>query len=639
MYFLDFETRSRLDLPKEGLDNYVNCPDFDAIVVALSGPGGRVRLGTNADDDLPSVRQLLEPVLASPSSTFVAHNAGFEYAVCCKLAERWGLPQPALSRFYCTSAMGVSVGLPAGLDKLANTLLQDAKVESGKALMKLFCAPNKRGVFNNPKDFREDWATFLAYARKDVQLTRQLWKVLPKLRPLDRRYWLSVTRMNFKGFAVDMDTVRLVLNDIELIKADAVAVTKAVTKGLVSKPTERKKLLTWLNDRGYAGESLTSETVTGWLRDDSTPEDIKDLLWARLSASKSTFGKYAAFERYVSADGRSRHGFVVPGTHTGRLAGKGVQPQNIAYDKDGRYPKATEMLELYRKNQWPKEWDRTEALVAMTRAVIRAPKGKKFYVVDYASIEARISAWLANVAWALAAYRKGEDLYKPMAAIIFGIRVDEVTKEQRNRYGKVTVLGGQYGMGIAKFSKQYNLPEHEAKRCVYAYRNTYSQIKTYWSILEEAFRACLLLKKSTKAQADGGPAVRFRYTYLCEVPYVVCTPPGGREIWYRNPKIDTNTGDLSYERITAKSKFRNKLWGGILLENICQNIAGVIISHGTLNAERRGLVPALQIHDELVGEINEGTDTIKFDKAMVEIESFSGLPIAVESHVCERFGK
>jgi hypothetical protein len=262
--------------------------------------------------------------------------------------------------------------------------------------------------------------------------------------------------MNLRGFLLDMNVVEMVLDDVELIKADAAAVTKAVTKGLVSKPTERKKLLEFLNERGFAGKSLTSDIVMGWIRDPNTPEDIIELLWARLSASKSTFGKYAAFKRYASKDWRSRHSFWANGTHTGRLAGKGTQPQNITYDKTGKFPSAPEILESYVAGTWPEDWDATEALVAMTRAVIKTDDDRKLYDVDYASIEARITVWLANVTWAVRKYAKNEDLYIPMAAVIFGIKVEDVTKEQRNKYGKVTVLGCLYGMGPAKFAKVCN---------------------------------------------------------------------------------------------------------------------------------------------------------------------------------------
>ncbi len=465
-------------------------------------------------------------------------------------------------------------------------------------------------------------------------------------------------RLNLRGFLLDLEAIDKVLEDIDFIKEDARAVTKAITGGLVNKPTERKKLLAFLNSRGLAGQTLGSEQVMKWIRDPATDEDIVELLWARLSASKSTFGKNAAFTRYASPDGRSRHSFWAAGTHTGRLAGKGVQPQNITYDKEGKYDKADDLLSSYMLDMWPQHWDsstRGEALLAMTRAMIMAPTARTFYIVDYASIEARILVWLANIRWAVRKYEKGEDLYKPMAAIIFGKKVEDVTKEERNKYGKVTVLGCGFGLGPAKFAKQYDKTLDEAKRCVYSYRNTYSEVRDYWTLVESAFKGCVMLGKATKAQApkaaDGtvAPIVRFRPASIAGVPYVVCTPPGGREIWYRDPKI-TPDGELSYERVTFKGTFRNKTWGGSLVENICQNIAGVIISRGMTKIEQHLAYPVMQIHDELVCEVKPPKDELatkrmlkELDKVMVGIDhyerDFKGLPLAVESRLARRFSK
>lgn len=645
-YTLDFETKSRVDLIQQGLDNYAACPEFDAIVCVVKDrqTGERVTASAYGDTEL-SIYDVLYGLLEDQSAHFIAHNAMFEYVVCSVLAKRWGLATPSLSRFHCSSLSGAAVGLPASLEKVAAAVLGKHKVASGKALIQLFTMPDKQtGEFHTPDTDPEQWAEFLYYAEIDVDLADEVYDALPPVLPETRTYWLATARMNLRGFLLDLNVVDMVLADVELIKADAAAVTKAVTKGLVSKPTERKKLLAFLNDKGFAGSSLTSGIVMDWIRDPNTPEDIIELLWARLSASKSTFGKYAAFKRYASSDWRSRHSFWANGTHTGRLAGKGTQPQNIAYDKEGKFPSAPEILAAYVAGAWPEEWDVTEALIAMTRAVIMTDEEHKLYDVDYAAIEARITVWLANVIWAVRKYAKNEDLYKPMAAIIFGKKVEDVTKPERNGYGKVTVLGCGYGMGPAKFAKQYNKTEAEAKRCVYAYRNTYSQVKEYWSTLEDAFKACLMLGRPTKAQApesaDGtiAPIVRFRPDNVGGVPYVVCIPPGNRPIWYRNPKLGID-GELTYERITAKGTWKQKLWGGIFLENIAQNIAGVIISRAMVNVEIAGAAPVLQVHDQLVCEVKPTVDVSVLDAAMVAIDGFPGLPLAVESDLIERFGK
>lgn len=656
---LDLETKALVDLITEGLDNYVNCPEFDVIIAAAKDIQTGIRYTGSSYGDLPlTVYDVLAPILLDPTAQVIAHNAMFEYMVLCWFARRYGLPEPTLSRFHCSSLSGSAVGLPAGLGRAATAVLGRTKIESGKALIRFFSCPNKLRGFNQPEDAPEKWAEYIYYCEVDCDLSAELFYTLPRITSETRRYWLATARMNLRGFLLDLTAVEKVLEDVDFIKADAVAVTKAVTGGLVNKPTERKKLLAFLNDRGFAGQSLTSQTVMKWIRDVTTPDDIVELLWARLTASKSTFGKYAAFLRYASSDWRSRHSFWAAGTHTGRLSGKGVQPQNITYDKERKFKPAIELLNDYIQDNWPEIWDTStkgEALLAMTRAMIMAPAGRTFFVVDYASIEARIAAWLANIRWAIRKYENNEDLYKPMAAIIFGKKVEEVTKYERDEYGKKTVLGGTYGMGPPKFAKQYDKTEAEAKRCVYSYRNTYSEIPVYWNTLESAFKACYNLNKRTKAQAlraaDGtdAPIIRFRPDEINGVRYIVCEPPGGRDMWYRDPHIDAN-GQISYERVTSKGTFRNKIWGGMFLENICQNIAGVIISRGMCKIEVKRGFPVLQVHDELVCEVRPPADELakrrmlrKLDRVMVGIDhyerDFKGLPLAVESKLIARFSK
>lgn len=783
-YVLDFETRSRVDLIAQGLDNYVACPDFKVLLAVLKCRDTDERVTASGYGDVSlTIRDALEPVLLNPKARIIAHNAMFEYVVCCQLARDWGIPEPKLQRFHCTAFRGSVFGMPSGLDLLATLWLGEGKLAQGLDLIRLFSIPQKDGDWRYPEDEPVQWAKFRYYCERDVELTDALWDAYPRLsdeqeREL-RQYWLLTSHMNLRGFRIDRAVVQSVLKDIELIKSDAVAITESVTKGFVRKPTERKAFMQWLISEGIPASSLTSDRVMEWIRDPGTQDDIKRLLWARLDASKSTFGKYIAFNRFVSADGRIRHSFKPAGAHTLRLSGVGVQPQNIAYDKEGEFPSAPKMLKAYVEHDWPDDWNRAKALIAMTRAVIMAERDKTFYIVDYASIEARLQVWLANIEWAIRAYERQEDLYKPMAATIFAKTVEEVTKAERNQYGKVTVLGAGYGMGPTKFSAQNNLPVHIAKTCIYAYRNRYAPVKLLWSVLEDAMRACIIYKKPAVAQMEPNahgrvaPRVRFEYVELAGAPYVKCTPPGGRPLWYRKPRLGED-GRIHHEKVTKNATFETSIWGGTILENCiaggtpvltdsgwkaielvltndkvwdgiswvshtgllskgwqrvisaygaamtpdhkvltnagwapaksekydranvrlpdgysapfctptsrqsgpehtretvlapvydlrdcgpnhrftiwagsapllvhncCQNMAGAIISQGAANLAAIGVEAVMQIHDELVCEIDDDIDMAELDACMTSVTGFEGLPIDVESRLSKRFGK
>lgn len=95
-YSLDFETKSKVDLLNEGLDNYVRCPEFDVIVIAARNIATGERQTASAYGDTPlTVYDVLAPILQDPTAQIIAHNAMFEYVVCCVMAERWGIPKPA----------------------------------------------------------------------------------------------------------------------------------------------------------------------------------------------------------------------------------------------------------------------------------------------------------------------------------------------------------------------------------------------------------------------------------------------------------------------------------------------------------------------------------------------------------------
>jgi DNA polymerase I-like protein with 3'-5' exonuclease and polymerase domains len=115
----------------------------------------------------------------------------------------------------------------------------------------------------------------------------------------------------------------------------------------------------------------------------------------------------------------------------------------------------------------------------LKRAIV-APKGYVMIDADSAQIEARVLAWLAGQDDLVEAFRNEEDVYKIMAAAIYGKRSDEISKEERF-VGKTTILGAGYGMGAQKFQTQLKtfgteINEGEAKHIVAVYRDTYGMI-------------------------------------------------------------------------------------------------------------------------------------------------------------------
>jgi DNA polymerase len=87
---------------------------------------------------------------------------------------------------------------------------------------------------------------------------------------------------------------------------------------------------------------------------------------------------------------------------------------------------------------------------------ITAPEGHVIINCDSSQIEARVLAWLAGQEDLVAAFDRGDDVYKIMASSIYNKPVDAIDKDERF-LGKTVVLGAGYGTGWATFQKQLKL--------------------------------------------------------------------------------------------------------------------------------------------------------------------------------------
>ena len=120
---------------------------------------------------------------------------------------------------------------------------------------------------------------------------------------------------------------------------------------------------------------------------------------------------------------------------------------------------------------------RTELGRQIRKAFI-APDGWLFLAADYSQIELRVLAHVSQDPELLDAFHKDQDVHARTAAAVYGIPIDQVTKEQR-RIAKTVNFGLIYGQSAYGLSQQTELDFDEAERFIDRYFHTYPGVKKW----------------------------------------------------------------------------------------------------------------------------------------------------------------
>ena len=234
--------------------------------------------------------------------------------------------------------------------------------------------------------------------------------------------------------------------------------------------------------------------------------------------------------------------------------------------------------------------------ISPLKKAILAPAGYMMIDSDSSQIEARTLAWLAGQDDLVDAFDRGEDVYKIMASAIYGKSVADITKDERF-VGKTTILGCGYGMGAAKFQAQLKnfgveVTIEEAKRIIDTYRDTYPKITALWKEANTAIESILrgqltMLGRGGVLKIEGKDGVRL---------------PNGLYIRYPNmrQKTDEETGrvEVVYDTKKGRATIPNRIYGGKLIENVCQALARIIIGDQMLMIAKKYQV-VMTVHDAI----------------------------------------
>ena len=104
--------------------------------------------------------------------------------------------------------------------------------------------------------------------------------------------------------------------------------------------------------------------------------------------------------------------------------------------------------------------------------------GCLFFSADYSQIELRIMAHLSQDKNMIEAFREGQDIHLITAAKIYGIPLDQVTRDMR-RNAKTANFGIIYGISVFGLSEQLRIPRAEAKELIDGYFRTFPAVKEY----------------------------------------------------------------------------------------------------------------------------------------------------------------
>ena len=317
-------------------------------------------------------------------------------------------------------------------------------------------------------------------------------------------------------------------------------------------------------------------------------------------------------ERFIGMAGRGK--FPVPlryyGAHSGRWSGQdSVNLQNLPSRgvNAGKIKKA-----------------------------IMAPKGYVVIDCDSAQIEARVLAWLAGQDDLVQAFKDKQDVYKLMASKIYGIAPSSVDKTQR-QVGKTVVLGAGYGVGHVKlqgFLKNQAGVEvtlDEAKRIIDTYRSTSFKIASFWRNAGDSLSA--LAAGQTMNVDDVG--------LVKAVPGKGLSLPSGLHIQYPNLRVVTNAETGKTEVVYTSKGLPVRIYGGKVVENICQAVARQIVAEQMLRVSKRYKV-VLTVHDA-VAIVAPEAEAAEAQAYLEECMSWNpkwavGLPLSCESGMGASYG-
>ena len=557
---VDFETYYDKDysLSKITTEEYVRDDRFEVIGVGVKVDDNETEWFSGAFEET----KIFLGKFDWSNSFVLAHNTFFDGAI---LSWRFGINPLAWLDTLCM-ARATDGELSASLAKVAERL------GVGQKGSEVIMAMGKRR-----KDFTSDELhRYAQYCVNDVNLCYQIYEILA---PSFSKNELKLIDLTLRMFTrptlrLNLPLLEQHLVEVKTKKEELLAKTVADKETLMSNQKFAQVLLMLGIDPPTKISPTTNKPTLALAKNDEgfkalaehPDERVQALVAARLG-TKSTLEETRT-ERFIEI--AKRGSLPVPlryyAAHTGRWGGDDkLNLQNL--------PRKSKLKEA-----------------------ICAPDGYVLIDADSSQIEARTVAWLAGQNDLVAAFESGDDVYKIMASKIYHKRIENIDEAERF-VGKTTVLGCGYGMGWKKFQIQLkafgvNVPDNMCKHITNTYRETFALIPDLWDSADRALDALASTDLRTWNFGYQPQAVNL-------LPGVGFDLPSGLPLKYMNLRqqlVKNKQGLLMPQYVYDTRKGTTYIYGGKVVENICQAIARCVVGEQMLKIAKRYKV-VLTVHD------------------------------------------
>ena len=405
----------------------------------------------------PAIREIFKPLLERPSITLVGQNLKYDG----KIMARHGVDL-TLAKLEDTMVAHylLEPDQPHGMDALAQAFLDYQCIPITDLLGKK--GKNQKSMADLPP------AEVAHYACEDADITLQLAEVLlPKLeeegltglyRDVEMPLLSVLMKMELEGVA--LDTAHLAQFSDKLARElDTLQQSIQGHAGVPFNVDSPKQLGDVLFEhleipakvkKTKTGQYPTSEAVLSKLKD-KHPIVGEVLEYRKLKKLRSTYVEPLPTLIHPET-GRVHTTYMQVVAATGRLSSKDPNLQNI--------PIRTEQGREIRKAFVP-----------------RSPK-HTLVAADYSQVELRIAAAMSEEQGLIEAFQKGEDIHAATAAKVFGVALDDVSREQRSQ-AKAVNFGILYGQGAFGLAENLGISRKEAKAIIEAYHNQFSGLEAF----------------------------------------------------------------------------------------------------------------------------------------------------------------